>query len=238
MRGLAAHAVFETSNSYDAGLEMGRHLIASGHRRVAFVSPFGATCWSKGRQYGLADAFKAAGFAAAVAGHTIEFDGNVQDYGHQWPSQDGAVRDAWRSCLAATGDKLSGPLDSHGAQRAGSVLSLALKGELVRRVCAPLFARAFCDDSISAVTFVNDAVAAMACDWLASARTARRLTMAAFDDTEESMSRGITSYNFNAPGIAQAMLTFVLAPRARSCAPRSRPFVVDGYVVARAPSRA
>ncbi len=224
--------VLYPSSGRAAGVELGRHVLRHGHRRVAFISCHHGQQWSRERLAGLHDAFSEAG--ATIVEATI-------------PAPDVP----WRppSVRTRLGTALGELARRHMPRR--NALNLRLRRALpmieddIRRALMrqtlieslrPLLRKTPGLDACSVVVAVNDEIA-MACQSLIAERYPMWVqppAIVSFDNSRIAFSGGLTSYDFNQPAIAHAALQAVLRPpdiRTASNSPRT--IVVPGHVAIR-----
>lgn len=204
--------VFTVANSRAAGIDVGNHLLRTGHRRVAYLTPVDSTRYSRNRHEGIAHAFAETGLNDAVdhrgLGRYQAFE-DVQRSLDRTPAcmllrehirtfeADVQGRDTW------TEDKFyTFYTDTY-------LLRRALQKEMT-----PLFDTLLEANQATAWVGVNDwiALAAMAHVRDRGVRVPDSIAMVGFDDTFEAFSHDLTSYNFNMPALARAMLNHILAP--------------------------
>jgi DNA-binding GntR family transcriptional regulator len=222
--------VFSVANSRAAGVAVGALLLGAGHRRVAFLSPVGATLYSRHRLEGLKQAYDQAGLSDGVAAFV---DGRVASFED---IQGAGRKSAMLRAFGAAVERLERQMDPGEGRDVDYFYRFYTETYLLRRAMQaqmlPLMTAAAADHATAWVG-VNDWAALVAMDWLRrrSANTGRRTALLGFDDTFEAFSHGLTSYNFNMPALVQAMLGHVLEPPAgRGQAP---PVEIPGVIVAR-----
>jgi len=209
--GRAPVRVLLAADNVRVGREAGDFLIGLGHRSVAFISAAHETGWSVERQAGLSAAFESAGIPGGVLACTITAG----------PARPGA----WplpgiRSSL----DRVA-PLNVEGRDPEDEAVAealrraeVAIQGALERRSLAeriaPLLDSAAQRPEITAWVAANDATALVCLDWLkrAGRRVPGDISVMGFDNTDESLLAGLTSYDFNAGAAVHAMLTHITSP--------------------------
>ena len=99
----------------------------------------------------------------------------------------------------------------------------------------PLFEQAIAMPAITAWVTANDAIAVCALEFLRvrGVDVPGRISLISFDDSVSAMTRRITSYNFNLPGIVSAAFRHVLRSNHQTQAPRSRTVEIPGTIVER-----
>ncbi|MBD3240245.1 MAG: GntR family transcriptional regulator [Chitinivibrionales bacterium] len=101
---------------------------------------------------------------------------------------------------------------------------------------SPLLERVLAESDASVWVAENDKTAVRCLEFLRENGVAvpGRLSLVGFDDTEEALLRGITSYNFNVAAIVQAMVDHLLHPQPYRPNRHGRaPTVIEGFVNAR-----
>jgi DNA-binding transcriptional regulator YhcF (GntR family) len=226
--------VFSISNSPVSGEQMGRHLLNLGHRRIAFISPFGDAVWSRNRRAGLTGAYlKSSGENAVTA-----FEGSggsaVVNPRQLYREMDVGLERFRAMCR----DDTSGALRrlERAIQSTGNALTAAMLRETTRDSVSESLHRALSRPDITAWVGANDDVAIACLDFLAQAgrKVPDQISVAGFDDLAEASSRRITSYNFNCAGAVQAMMGHLLGSSMPRAGSRDHtPVEIEGYVVAR-----
>jgi DNA-binding LacI/PurR family transcriptional regulator/DNA-binding transcriptional regulator YhcF (GntR family) len=210
--GLKGTQVFVSGNAQADGLAVGQFLVARGHRRVGYVSPYGDELYSVRRRNGLIDAFERAGIYGAVG-----------------------VYEERRLVDSATLSRVARRqiLDINRDYRA---LDYGAFREMVRRrLMVPqlhqLFVHALEDPSASAWVCNNDTVAIEAVRYLrqAGVDVPSRIAVVGFDDSLDAFVEGLSSYSFDPSGLAQAMLNALLMPARRTATCRA-PVSIEGFV--------
>jgi DNA-binding LacI/PurR family transcriptional regulator/DNA-binding FadR family transcriptional regulator len=221
--------VFCMATSAEPARAVGRHLLALGHTRVAYLSPVTDARWSFNRLRGLREAFDAVAGASVTP---IVAAKHVQLHGTR-------PFDGYAPRLAELIRRIPHGLRGKDGRVAGRVLSgLAAEVPTVafrehyRATVMPLFEQAIAQHQVTAWVCDNDATALMALEFLAARKVdvPGRISVAGFDDEPAASQHGLTSHNFNGQGTMQAMLAHVLQPgRERA----DGPVEVPGYVVQR-----
>jgi len=99
----------------------------------------------------------------------------------------------------------------------------------------PMFEQAIAMPAITAWVTANDAIAVCALEFLRArgVEAPGRISLVSFDNSVSAMTRRITSYNFNLPGIVGAAFRHVLRSNHRTQAPRPRTVEIPGAIVER-----
>jgi len=198
----ASVCVFSAAHSPRSGADMASFLLQRRHLRVAYISPFHGEPWSQNRLRGLIQFYRDAGHPDAVVPVTAESIG--------WLSADRLA-----SSMAA-------------ASRAAPGRKLRLEKTLPEGIDRLLAGR-----DITAWVAANDAVG-IACLRLLAERGIRvpgQVSVAGFDDSYFALVNGLTSYNFNAPALTQAMIKFIVNPSWPPVRRRTQESIeVDGFM--------
>jgi DNA-binding LacI/PurR family transcriptional regulator/DNA-binding GntR family transcriptional regulator len=233
--------VYAMAEDRRLGAEVGRYLIAEGHRRVAYISPMHEQNWSVGRLEGLRAAYESAGIPDAVETFTSQSASPVA--GRELPAHAQAVSHAVEGVLTPV---LSGMDDGPrilrrtvDAMRVDA--SDVLERETLRQRTLPLVRRAATDSGITAWVGVNDTVAlgCLAFHKQSEGKVRPDTAVVGFDDTLEAFLARMTSYNLGYSTAARAMLGHVLHPPVGpSRSQRIGPAVeISGYITVRASTR-
>lgn len=227
-------ALLRISATVKCGRDMGNHLIALGHRRIAAVNVFSSGHWVAKRIRGLRAAFDDAGIEEGVIPFESPNPIGVQSY--------------WKGRLH---DEPFGSLITHLESfetdlyhSSGDILRRSLRKRIEPwlRSCyhsllgLPLFEQAFADRSVTAWVGINDDLGLAALDFLAQQRVSvpQHISVVGFDDTYDALTRGLTSYNFGIPRLIHTSLEFVVDRGKRPC--DSGFYEVPGDVVVRGSS--
>jgi DNA-binding LacI/PurR family transcriptional regulator/DNA-binding transcriptional regulator YhcF (GntR family) len=209
----------------EPGHELGRYLCKLGHRCVAYVSCSHAKTYSQNRLAGLRRAM------AEYAGDVVPFVTSSPE-----PTIDGPKRveitDRLAEILVSEGHLPQMP--EHLITSLVSRMRAMLTYGSVMRTCARLFEDALTTSAPSgghatAWVTADDAVATAALPFLRKRKIVvpRDVSVASFDDTDDAIYSGLTSYNFNDSGTVRAMLSHLLAPRGSTTPTR---YVVPGFI--------
>lgn len=213
------------------GIAVGRYLLEQGHTHVAYVSMFHRDGWSRMRFEGLTRVFRAAGGEAKLFA-LDNIDCPIQVLARLW--------DTMRP-MAPLMHRLS--IDDVDVSQP-PWHELADARESLERFSDVLFRRRFhglLDDAlnhteITAWVCANDDIAyeCLACLGRRNVKMPDRLSIIGFDDLEDSLFMDLSSYNFNATGIVNTMLSYVLDPPSLSRGGSAKNIVeVEGYITER-----
>lgn len=209
--------VFDHTIGGEPAMKMGQYLFSLGHRKVAFLSPWHGTIWSRRRLEGLAKVFGSKGGPAGL-GEGMEVVPITLDLPYQLPFEEEETPTSrlmmrelemagrhWKSAYPPLPDLLYG-LKPHMNRIAWKEMTLA-------RMAQPL-AEVLHRKDITAWVAVDDDTALIALEFLrrAGVQVPEQVSLTGCDDTPESSRNCLTSYNFNFSGLVQALLLFILNP--------------------------
>jgi DNA-binding LacI/PurR family transcriptional regulator len=226
---------FALASGRAAAFTIGKYLLESGHKEIAYVSLFNKTIWSQKRYQGLADAFAAAGRAEAVHAFTNdEYLSFLEPMRHR-PQE---LADKWKQHMApvtGTIDLLRGtkPFGAYSARIVRNLEKGVSESSVyldLARTLEPLLDAALANLHISAWVCANDVIAAVAREYLVEKRipVPQRISLVGFDDDiDQSFPLNLASFNFNMPAGVSRMIWFVLRPEEHMPP-------VEGYLVRRA----
>lgn len=221
--------VFSSSISASAGRTVGRYLHDCGHRHIAFVSPFhGEQVWSHRRLQGVKAALEH-DKTASVRVVSLPYSqlSELLDADDTPPEFLEAVAsfNRWRDTVSPEVEWAV--MSSSSRQSRPSWVGWSRVYEKL----SPLLAELLDDTNVSAWVCVNDRTALMAMDFLQRRKVGvgSRISLVGFDDVRESLEQGLTSYNYNIPSCAHAVLMYMLN-RVRL---KQKVVKIDGYVVTR-----
>jgi len=201
--------IFLVASSMSAGVALGNHLLAAGHRRIGYLTPVGKALYCRNRYDGLARAFESAGLKDSVVRFAPDryssFEEIVAGCASRRPFRsfiDHVARFSAAIGGSAAADKF------YGFYTDTYLLRRAMQAHLL-----PMLDKAVCDRSLTALVGVNDwtALVAMAHARQAGVAVPGQMAFAGFDDTFEAFSHGLTSYDYNMPALVHAMLDHILA---------------------------
>lgn len=216
-----------------AGYDVGKHMGLLGHRHIAFITPSAESRWSRNRADGLREGLRLVQPEGSVHVKACPIRGTLTP-GVARPRP---VLDRDIDRLVATGIARSNP-------RAGFLRrSLeSLRGEIRTEMHRQLLFDNLCaaldtvlEEGQTCWVCANDDVALQCLTYLREAGVSvpEHISIVGFDNTPEASMAVLTSYDFNYPALAHAMLDHILAPtgvRAR----RRSPVEVEGTLVVRA----
>lgn len=204
------------------GAAVASYLHELGHRHVAFVSVQHDTKWSQGRLEGLSRFYQR---------HNCSVDARVSSSGHVHP----VVTPELQAIVGKTEKQLRDM--SYLVNFVDGATTLTFINPAFRRAVVPLVEAALEHTPRPTVLVAGNDLIAMVClDYFREAGIAvpGEVSIVSFDDCTEAFRRGLTSYNFNAEGIARAALQHILNPGLRRTARHgSRTVEVGGLLTVR-----
>jgi DNA-binding LacI/PurR family transcriptional regulator/DNA-binding transcriptional regulator YhcF (GntR family) len=223
--------MFTATRAMGPGKDVGRFLLSLGHTHVAYISPIHDTAWSVQRLKGVVSAFRSAGHDSGVHAFTLE-DRGVLSGGATTASRETErfleMYNKWKKQLppeySIHTDYVINNISRGAINQGGTQLRLK-----------PLFEKARADKRITAWVLANDMTAYMALQFLknTSASIPQDLSLVSFDDSLIAMNHRLTSYNFNAAGMVNAILRYLLAPKWQPGIARPGVVEVAGTIVER-----
>ncbi len=229
--------VFTMANSAQCGSEVGRRLLDLGHRQFAYVGPE-AVAWSHRRYEGLCEAVAVPGSTRPVCRCELPV---LADRMRSASGADSFVELAVAG-FGSRGDsdrRVLRALRGNAGRAANVTLTAGLEHEAYVDALGPPMERLLASPRPSVLVGGNDRVALACMEVLqrTGARIPEDISVVGFDDTFEAFNNGLTSYNFNSAGAAQAALNHVLSPprpRVLSKGSRLHALEVKGFVNVRA----
>lgn len=215
-----------------AGYDVGRHLIARGHRSVAFFSHSPASQWSRCRLEGLVRAFDRYNIGDSV--HAFGCDTRID------PPEAGIVSELSNKCVYMLQDAINYSFDHSTMHSALWQLHMNIVQFLRRHVqaekMATILEEALSNRDMTAWVAVNDTVAVICMDFLAARTVAvpERISIIGFDNSPEATFRNLTSYSYNVPALAHRIaMDLIYPPIKPQRAPCRQPIETDGMIVQR-----
>jgi len=196
-RGLWFH---DLAHGRSAGRIMADFVNRSACRKIAWISPFHGSTWSRNRLEGLKSRLDP----------TIEVVEAVHDWISEWDVQ---VQVAWNPLVTNRVD-----LDGVDPTVDPDDLRRPLVETLTRMRCMDVFGPALENALRSKAELLiasSDLVAEWTLHWLEGRglRVPRDLAIASFDDTREATRRNLTSFRFDITGMARTMVRQVLSSK-------------------------
>lgn len=191
-----------------AGLEVGRFLVRMGHRAIALFN-FAAGCrWCSARFDGVRRAFEESGVRTEIAEYCVpELAGieETQRYISGMPfvrQFDKSIEKLYRRC----------PLQLVTTENIRTALHGLFLSEALYRRLLPQFSRALRNETTTVWLFANDTTAMMGLEFLKQQGIAapERVSVMGFDDTPSALTRDLTTYDFDVPGMATEIVRTLL----------------------------
>lgn len=189
----------------NAGALVADHLIALGHRHIAWLSPWQASGWSRNRLDGIARAAREAG--AKLDTFCLEGISEWDRLGPAWSDE--------RFSKIFPGSELERAIGGSAEGLRRSAI-LELGWNRIRSDFSPL-AEAALRSGATAWIGSNDSVALMSRTWLVrqGLRVPGDISLCGFDDTSEALRANLTSFRFATPPMVRAMLQQILSETAQ-----------------------
>lgn len=216
---------FSISTNKTSGIHMGRFLKRTGHPVVLYITPYANTGWSRTRQQGMQEALDGSGCTVVplTASHEKSFK----------VDEDPRMRTMLTAMRRATHEFETSPMMQNKHLNVVAHIEDYMRYRGVWNTLIPVFERALAMPEATLWVGTNDFVASLAHGFLSSRgiRIPEDISLAGFDNSHIATFLKLTSYDFNAPRILQAMLTFNLEG-GRSTNPylRGTLIEIDGYV--------
>ncbi|MFP4164526.1 MAG: GntR family transcriptional regulator [Chitinispirillaceae bacterium] len=218
--------VFSIATGSNAAQNVAMYLLENGHKKIAYISPFHKSDWSKARLHGLQEIYSRSDEETAVFPYTIDFLGYTHEFREPIKPPEEMIKKLFPEL--DTSELPSAYLRS--LEKLNFSLMRQLEFESVRGFTMPLLRKAAANKECSAWVCASDYTASIALDFLE--QTERKLAVIGFDDTFEAFRRGLTSYNFNIQGLVQSMLSHVVNPSS-GLSKNAEAFEIEGILVKR-----
>jgi len=222
---------FDASYSTQPGFETAKFLYEKGHRSIAFISPFHKSSWSQNRLQGIKSFFKSINEPYVI--HEFVLDEFISDYSFM----DTIIESGEINRFLLT-EKLHDALNDALHRRTATIkldLNSLLRDNLIYNYSNSLFEKALNQKGISAWVAVNDLTACMIYDFwdFKKIPPKTRPALISFDNTFESLEKGISSYDFNTSGDVNNMILHLLYPNSALFSTKKRVIRIKGTVVQR-----
>jgi len=229
-----AITIFSISNDMRDGEHVGQYLFNSGHRHIAFVSPFHFSEWSQNRLKGLER-------AVHPGGKTYPFVITTPNETSDFISQSKVVARTAQQLLTTNPLQIEMALhnlEHDMRQLQATIAKSKLKQPFDHQFFIPLLRHALRHKRITAWVAANDETALACLQYIRThhIQIPQKISIIGFNDSLEAFFHGISSYNFNVTGIMNAMLYEILHPTFSRKMKRIRRKYIDGYVSIRATS--
>jgi DNA-binding transcriptional regulator YhcF (GntR family) len=204
--------------SSEIGALVARHLLDLGHRKMAFISPWHASQWSRNRLKGLEREVVSRGgkVDAFCLGSESEWDRLI-------PAETDPLL-----VNGFPGDRLERMVEGPTG-KLRDFAAAELGWNRIRRDSFPLFEQALASGATAWIG-ANDAVALNAVSWLRDRGidVPGAISVVGFDDTVEALRGDLTSFRFSCAAMARSMIQQIMSPSTATVLTRH-----EGMVVAR-----
>jgi DNA-binding transcriptional regulator YhcF (GntR family) len=230
MRRSPLFQVFGMAFSRMAGRDMGKFLFDRGHRHVAFFGAGTHEPCNLNRSDGIEEYLRDNG-AGTLRRHWLSgMDSTLDGVGSPPPDVNVHVRQIQRY-IDSLGMHYNSPQIIRIGQDSGALAEMTMwKGR-----DAGQLGEALAEPRTTAWVAGGDHIAYMLLDFLASRSVAipRDLTVVSFDDAPGAFNAGLTTYNFNATAVVDAMMEHVLGRPSAMRTKKREVVEIPGYVVER-----
>ncbi|MBD3243956.1 MAG: GntR family transcriptional regulator [Chitinivibrionales bacterium] len=197
---------FAFAGGTGAGAIVAEYLLGLGHRHVAVFSPYKGAPYTAQRIRGMREAFDRAGECRLEV-----VEGDV----HAWraAAMNTSLYRTFRRQAQRFEERTTPPYENSGGVFDRKV-SLYMTGQMLKKALVPSFEQVLGDKSITAWVGINDEVGLIALTYLRGngVRVPEDISVVSYDDTVDAFGQGLTSYNFNVPGVVQAMFRHIMEP--------------------------
>ncbi|MBD3321114.1 MAG: GntR family transcriptional regulator [Chitinivibrionales bacterium] len=211
--------VFTAITDSTPGLVMARFLRESGHKNIAYISPFHESAWSKRRLAGIRQIY---GSAGKVAAYIINNPGEIHEYFQQRAHEQCDPQSlidffhSWKAGIPPGFGRILMPVFDH------EIPNILVPRAYFYRLLDGLFESAAKNRKATAWFCANDEVALAACEFCRNKGISipDRLSIVGCDNTDLSLRGGLTTYDFNIPAVFNRLIQFVANPwgiRKNSC---------------------
>jgi DNA-binding transcriptional regulator YhcF (GntR family) len=199
---------FYANDSLTSGNEVGNFLLRKGHRAIAVFSHYDLkrTGWAGERVDGLLQACTSAGNRVAYSVHQLE--NTVEDIMHFDLGEDVPVTIDKKVVMLRKGRDFCHRYSSSFVKAKSSIVV----SHAIRRQLIPLLQSMLENERPTAVVGINDTMAIECRDCLDQCRPRHKISVVGFDDTQEALEIGFSSYNYNVESLIEHILSFCLNP--------------------------
>jgi DNA-binding LacI/PurR family transcriptional regulator/DNA-binding transcriptional regulator YhcF (GntR family) len=229
--------IFRMTVSKEPARQIARFLLGLGHTRIGFASPFNNMIWSLMRLAGLKEQYAKAGHESGIVAICC---GEETDERRR-------VREQFKADMKKMRAQINAILsDVPLAHR--QTIEWALNDEYTDgvfrmhywwHVIEPDIEEALARKDVTAWVLTSDDFLPLflECVRKANLKVPDDISIACFDDLLVAKTHGITSYNFNHPGVINAMLSYALAPDRYSTLGNKPVIEIEGKIMARRSTR-
>ncbi|MDG5816059.1 GntR family transcriptional regulator [Chitinispirillales bacterium ANBcel5] len=219
--------IFSIATGTKAAQNVATFLVENGHKKIAYISPFHKSDWSKARYHGLQEIYSRLGSDGNVYPFTIDSYGLSHEFRDAIKHPDQILKEIMPTL---THNSFPERMIS-SIYKMGPTIHRKMEVEVVRAFMQPLLTKALQNEDCTAWVCASDYAAFIAMDFLD--QNNKKIALIGFDDTFEAFRRGLTSYNFNIRGLVQAMLSYIINPSSESITKSSGAFEIEGMLVKR-----
>lgn len=203
--------LFQGVDNVAAGHLVARHLLALGHRRLAYVYPAQAPDWSRERLEGLRAECRNAHIGAAVVPVAVgPLTGRLSAALRQRQRETERILSRRTNALTAL---LRSRLEHRLQEDLTRAVDAAMRQQALRdRILTALDSRSLADIGITAIVGANDAIAIDCIDAirLSGREIPRDFSVAGFDDSTTAARMRLTSHNRDLESTNRAMVQHIL----------------------------
>ncbi|MBD3320417.1 MAG: GntR family transcriptional regulator [Chitinivibrionales bacterium] len=223
---------FTVSISTNAGGQVGRFLQMRGQKKPAYITTFKSTLWSQKRYQDLCGTYTETSPSICIPLYSNDAPDGKKLLKHRaGPVFD---NDVLAKSVGRLENYFSSSIDPLIHTYASGLLRRVLYSTQLYISLKPRLEEALSDRSITAWVCANDFAAVIARYFLQEkgVDVPRRLWIVGFNDSFDAMINGLTSYNFNIPACAAALLGF-LVRRPPFSLEGGKTIQIDGMVIER-----
>jgi DNA-binding LacI/PurR family transcriptional regulator/DNA-binding transcriptional regulator YhcF (GntR family) len=228
--------LFPVADTEEPGREVARFLIDRGHRSVAYVYGKDASSdpvahnWRLNRASGVRSIFQEAGLADTLSMHALPVPCSPEEYTLLNNDFSNEVESAISNLLV----RFNAPHWSLAYKRYHEVFLHLLGWESLSILLEEPLRRSLGSGPVTAIIAANDFLAVGCLNVIRKwgYEVPRDVSVIGFDDMPVSFEQRLTTYNFNAKALVNAMIDFILDPMV-SRRKKSPVLEIPGYIVER-----
>jgi DNA-binding LacI/PurR family transcriptional regulator/DNA-binding transcriptional regulator YhcF (GntR family) len=220
--------IFRNTTSLIPGRQVGRYLLELGHKKIAYISPFHQYAWSRMRLKALKDIFNEAGLDDGVVPFVSELDFITDAKAHSHVSRLQKYYVNWQKDIPQ-------PFVPDFNDCMAYMVKWGTTWGEQRMQMEPVFDSIRTDTGITAWVFPSDFLGTVAQDYLRqrNINVPGDISIVAFDNSSRALKHRLTSYSFNTPALARAMLEFVVNRENARWRKKNRVIEIEGTIVER-----
>jgi len=219
--------IFSVSNSPQSGRQVGKYLQRLEHRKIAFFSGVHEMHWSINRYKGLVESYN--NKEKSVVPFVMK---NIKRYKKIHTTLLNA--DTFKNIPQNT------PVEKEALINAIHHFRVEIQQQMIweqfRLNSIPLLEQALEDRKITAWVGANDQIAHILLDFLHARGIAvpEQIAVIGFDDSSIAVRDRITSYNFNFPALAQAIVAYITGSPLKELLHKNKPYIeIEGFITSR-----